>query len=392
MSTDTPLNLLVDPAAFLAAFADVLGPTKVDEEPVLDHRWRVGARWVNLVDDFMLAAQELVVGLEERIATLESGGTLAADVAALDTRVDALEATPGYSPSFGVPVSVGAANSAGVATTIARSDHVHAASFGTPVPVGDSLSAGVATTAARSDHVHSVSISAVNRVLYDVDFSAQPTLALTNGTRTVDGRGWTVSNATLAGTFAITNGTGFQWVHGTSTGSYEMTAGTQTSPVFEIAAGTLIPGWDPRGTYAFEFYFTTSVLESSARWQFHVRSAAGTPTGSSSRLIGVGRRNLAGVMQNMIMNGSTTQATVNAGTENCMSIVIDPWGRAMQSIGTYASGFPMLESIGILQYTIATLGAYCRADMLVGFSFASTNDATPTDALTVNRMRVLRVG
>lgn len=60
----------------------------------------------------------------------------------------------GGSISYGSPVDVGTANADGVATTVARSDHVHKLNFGSPVAVGAANADGVASTAARSDHVH----------------------------------------------------------------------------------------------------------------------------------------------------------------------------------------------------------------------------------------------
>jgi len=63
-------------------------------------------------------------------------------------------------PAFATPGSsaVGDSASAGSASTMARSDHVHGReAFGTPVAVtgGATAASGSATTVARSDHVHS---------------------------------------------------------------------------------------------------------------------------------------------------------------------------------------------------------------------------------------------
>ncbi len=102
-----------------------------------------------------------------------------------DTCSDALDNLAAAIPSitYGTPVATAAANSAGVATSLARSDHVHQTAgstsvpnqsgvsgstttdalntlnsgltnFGTPVATAAANSAGVATTLARSDHVH----------------------------------------------------------------------------------------------------------------------------------------------------------------------------------------------------------------------------------------------
>lgn len=62
----------------------------------------------------------------------------------------------GGSVTFGVPgsVSLETAAAEGVATTAARSDHVHSTAAGTPVAIAMANAEGSAATFARSDHVH----------------------------------------------------------------------------------------------------------------------------------------------------------------------------------------------------------------------------------------------
>lgn len=98
--------------------------------------------------------------IDDAFASTAPGNSAVADTASAGSTLVAARADHRHGrENFGTPVGIGAANANGSATTVARSDHVHAhaaASLGSPgnSAVGDSASDGVATTAARSDHQH----------------------------------------------------------------------------------------------------------------------------------------------------------------------------------------------------------------------------------------------
>lgn len=108
-------------------------------------------------------------------------------------------------------LAIGGSNTAGAATTVARSDHVHAtpaAAAPSTLALGGSNSAGVATTISRSDHVHALPAADVVRdaVLPPGVIIATGAAAAPSGWLLCDGT--TVSRTTYAALFAAV-GTSF---------------------------------------------------------------------------------------------------------------------------------------------------------------------------------------
>lgn len=79
---------------------------------------------------------------------------------------------------------------------------------------------------------------------YEVDFTAQATLTLSDGAQTIDGKSWTCANNTHATTFVLTNGTGVQIrPKGDSNNRYDN--GDRTLPILTVPVSTLWASFDP---------------------------------------------------------------------------------------------------------------------------------------------------
>jgi hypothetical protein len=79
----------------------------------------------------------------------------------ISNNMDAIDAI--MAPVAASNQAMGDAASAGAASTVAKTDHVHGMpNFGVPVAVTTAIGNGVATTIARSDHAHSIAALAID--------------------------------------------------------------------------------------------------------------------------------------------------------------------------------------------------------------------------------------
>jgi hypothetical protein len=262
-----------------------------------------------------------------------------------DTCSDALDTLAAAIPAitYGTPVATGTANAAGAATTLSRSDHVHqtagstsvpnqsgvagttttdalnalaaaipAITYGTPVATGTANSAGVATTLSRSDHVHQTAGS-----------TSVPNQSGVTGTTTTDalnalrtgkiGRVLTTLVTTLgAGTYTPTSGMLYVTVTGTGGGASGGGADTNGGSS-EVAVGG---GGSAAGT----FRKTYSAADIGASRAFFVGSAGAVGTSGSDGTNGTDTTFMActasaGVAGNGSGVNTTVAAMAIAGTQ-----------------------------------------------------------------------------
>lgn len=115
--------------------------------------------------------------------------------------------------AFGSPAAsaVGDTSANGAATTDARSDHRHAReAFGSPVAVGTANSAGTATTVPHSDHVHDAStLSPVGSVTAFAGAAAPTGWALCDGSSQLRAGAFAALFAVIGTTYGSVDGTHF---------------------------------------------------------------------------------------------------------------------------------------------------------------------------------------
>lgn len=181
-------------------------------------------------------------------------------------------------------VTVGGAGTAGAASTVSRSDHVHPVAAGTPVSIGVTNATGSASSFARSDHIHeitdmrSVAITGGQSggsggVITTTETSLR-SLVITLPT------GWSTADLQMWGTIQAVQASGSPQVqgrfkHGTSVGWLAQTGvlGTAKAGVctvgalfYGIASGSTLylNGWLTAGTATLKYSnFTYLLLRTS---------------------------------------------------------------------------------------------------------------------------------
>jgi hypothetical protein len=98
-------------------------------------------------------------------SALTIGGTVVTGTSASLARADHVHAMPAAAAP--VQITATAANSAGVATTFARSDHTHDVSTAAPsaLTIGGTVVTGTSASLARADHIHAMPAAAVASAL-----------------------------------------------------------------------------------------------------------------------------------------------------------------------------------------------------------------------------------
>ncbi len=137
-----------------------------------------------------------------------------------------------------------------------------------------------------------VAASGLWEVVYEMDFSAEPTVTLSNGQNVLsDGTSWTVENDTAATTFRILNGAGIQFAaNGTSSAWNSAGGGFNASVIWIslndqslVSARRLIPDWDLNRQYLFQVYNTVNNGNAATEVLFlNLYSPGGTPYASAA--------------------------------------------------------------------------------------------------------------
>jgi hypothetical protein len=232
--------------------------------------------------------------------------------------------------------------------------------------------------------------------IYEVDFSSLANNTLTDGTESIDGINWTVANAAEAGTFDILNGTGLRIIAATSNGGAStMNSTTQAAAYLYTTLGS-IPGYDPAYSYIAEIYCSTLVHEASGEGaQLFLWDVANSPnTSSAAKWRSAEIINSAGtrILRTTITTTSVS-GTENRAGHNVIQIRLNGLGTGPVNTGTWAGSWPVCTTGLVWQTaTAAGLDSYSHNNMRIGIALLSANDASPTTAVTVQRMRIRRAG
>jgi len=268
--------------------------------------------------------------------------------------------------------------------------------YATPVAVGATLAAGSAATLVHSDHVHTLSPAGLDAgaVFYEVDFSSLANNTLTAGTETIDSLSWTVAGDTFLGTFDILNGTGLRMTAGTSLGTHSTwTSATQDAPYLYLPLSS-IPNWNGVSDIVIELYISSLTLEQVNEYIFaalwHVASSPHSTSAARVRKftwIASG----GNILPSVTMDGSQTNGTEVRAGQNILSLRVSPNGHAHCSWGTWSSGWPTRVSGTMTMTTSVTqINPFLIDSARLVIGMGVLNDASPTTAAVVQRMRVRR--
>lgn len=147
----------------------------------------------------------------------------------------------------------------------------------------DALEAADTALDTRVDALESSVTALDSAIVYDLDFTAQPTNTLVDGTEVIAGLSWTAANIASRTTLAeITNGQGLRMTH--VTGSTSQLASADTAPRISIALSSLIPGYSPILRYFFFVQYSWAVTPDAAgeRFSLGIVGAATSPWPSSA--------------------------------------------------------------------------------------------------------------
>jgi hypothetical protein len=245
---------------------------------------------------------------------------------------------------------------------------------------------------------YAIHISEIDTTIYEVDFTTLADNTFANGAETIDGLGWTAGSVGAGSRtiFDIQNGTGLRWTAPTSAAT-DFTTSAQTAAhiYIDLSAFDL---WNPEHDLIIEIQYTATLENGNEGFLFGLWGQANTPINATSaiRMDMVGRVN-AGGTQTLRSLHNATQGTalvdVNAGgtTDVAMGRFRNN-GQFDQFFGTYSGGFPSAayQAAG-MQTTGQTTPnpMMCQNTRLV-LAFRSASDASPTSAVTLQRMRLRR--
>lgn len=237
-------------------------------------------------------------------------------------------------------------------------------------------------------------VRAAANVLYEVNFASLGNNTLTDGAETIDGLGWTWANTGEMGTCAVQNGTGIRLVTATSNGGASGFDTTSQTATYGYVTLSSIPGYDPSAEYIIELYMPSLVLETNGETVFlAVWGAAASPYGTSvirMRSVKIvnasGTRNLRSVQQATAADGD-----LNIGTHNVIAIRVGPQGLGQVYSGVWSSGWPTLTAGPTFVTALAAQSPMNTGDIRIAIGLGTANDASPTTAVTIERMRIRRV-
>ena len=232
-------------------------------------------------------------------------------------------------------------------------------------------------------------------VLYEVNFSALADNTFANGTEVIDGLSWTAANVASLGVFDIDNGAGMRLNAGTSLGAATAFSSTsQTAPHVYLPLSSL-PNMDARhGRLIIEIYLSNIVHEASGEGVFvALWTTASTPHSTSTARVRLAGLYNGGTNRNARSTVQTTITTpdANLAGHDVLCLTIDDTGTGTVSTGTWSAGWPTALT---QQVTLPTASGaadpilHASSRLVLGCSVA--NDASPTTAFTIERMRVRR--
>ena len=224
-------------------------------------------------------------------------------------------------------------------SAIEANSWVTAARINTAAVTTAKIDDGAVTAAKIADGAVTSSKLAGFTTVYSVDFSAQSSQdfrAGGDGSYTIDGKVWTVTNTSSATQFDIQNGTGLNIVSG---GYLTIKLSTLYSSLKMYEDDILV--W----TYA-----TVASVPTAARW--YIVGVINYPT-ANALFAGIGHRNEGGT-QCMANYVNTSGGTLIAPSGSCPTTNISddvfvhrimPDGRITMYSGVYSSGWPSFSSL-----------------------------------------------
>lgn len=238
------------------------------------------------------------------------------------------------------------------------------------------------------------SVRATASVLYEVNFSTLANNTLVDGAETIDGLSYVAANMAELGTAAVQNATGIRMIAATSNGGAStMTSASQTAAHIYVPLSQLA-GYDPTGDYIVEVYMPSLVLEASGESVFiGIWGVATSPyAGSTARMRKATIVNNAGTrILRATVNATDASSDLAIPTHNVLAFRVGPSGIGQVYSGVWSSGWPTLTA----GPTHATLAAGAdpmnTGDVRLFLGLGTANDASPTTAVTFERMRIRRV-
>jgi hypothetical protein len=232
--------------------------------------------------------------------------------------------------------------------------------------------------------------------IYEVDFTSLANNTFVNGAEVIDGLNWTAASVAASTIFDIQNGTGLRWTAPTSTATDFTTSAQSAAHLYiDLSAFAL---WRPEDDLIIEIQYTGTFENGNDGFLFGVWGQANNPVNATSaiRMEMVGRVNAGGTQVLRTLHNATqgtANADVNAGgtTDVAMGLFHNN-GTFEQFFGTYSGGFPT-GAYQAAAHQVTTQGAanpmFASLSRLA-LAFRCASDASPTTAITLQRMRLRR--
>lgn len=234
------------------------------------------------------------------------------------------------------------------------------------------------------------------KVIYEVDYSSLANNTFADGVEVIDGINWTVANSVELATFDISNGNGLRAINAISNGgAATMLSSSQTAPYLYTELQN-IPGFSPEYDHIFEIYCSTIVQEQDTDGVLiGLWGVAADPSSSS-----VARMRAGGIVNGAaasvrVLQSVSQATTANSSEErltaNVLSVRINGTGTGHIMSGVWSGTWPSLDCGLNLVTTAPLVDPFNHGSVRLFIAFPVANDATPTTAHTVQRMRIRRV-
>lgn len=233
--------------------------------------------------------------------------------------------------------------------------------------------------------------------LYEVNFSTLANNTFVDGAETIDGLAYVAANMVELGTAAVQNGTGIRMVAAASNGgATTMTSVSQLIPYIYVPLSQ-IAGYDATATYIIEIYMPSRVLEANGEYvALGLWGVAAAPFASSDARMRAAKlvRNAgdtADVMR-VTLNATDDTGDVDISAHNVLAIKVDGTGIGQAFSGTWSAGWPTSYTPHSIFPTAPTAeNPMNSGDVRIFMGLGCANDASPTTAVTIERMRIRRV-
>jgi hypothetical protein len=232
--------------------------------------------------------------------------------------------------------------------------------------------------------------------LYEVNYSTLANNTLADGAEVIDGLNYVAANMAELGTAAVQNGTGIRMIVATSNGTASAFDSTSQPAAHIYVPLSQISGYDPTADYLIEVYMPSLVLETNGENVFlGLWGVAGAPFAASvarARLVKI--HNSAGTrVLRSVLNATATDGDVAIPTHNVMAIKVSPQGLGQVYSGVWSAGWPTTYTAGPMFPTAAAAASPLNTgDMRLVLGIGTANDASPTTAVTFERLRIRKVG